>query len=252
MFVGSCFAGNIGQRLTDDHFHTLVNPYGVMYNPVSVLHTVRRLAAEHSDFLSVGQEGKVVPVLTMGTNHVYVEKATGDIVDNCRKRPQQLFQERCLTVDECASAINESVAVLRQTAPELHVILTVSPIRYRKYGYHGSQLSKATLLLAADEVVKACDDVVYFPAYEVVLDELRDYRFYADDMLHPSSLAVSVLYEKFQDTFFSPQAFKMTEEWRPIREAIAHRPFHPESDEYRRFAAATRERQQAFERKWSC
>ena len=144
-----------------------------MYNPASILHTVQRLVADAADLRSVK-----VAFLTLGTNHVYRLKATGEIVDNCQKRPQALFQEETLSVDACADYLQQTVDLLRAQNPDMHVVLTVSPIRYRKYGYHGSQLSKATLLLAVEKV-----DADYFPAYEIVNDELRDYRFYSDDMV---------------------------------------------------------------------
>ena len=178
LFVGSCFAGNIGEHFRRERFRTEVNPYGVMYNPVSILHTIGKLSA-------AGRLRADVAVLTLGTNHVYRLKETGEIVDNCMKRPQRLFSEELLTVDECAQALRQSVELLRKANPEVSIVLTVSPIRYRKYGYHGSQLSKATLLLAVDQVVSQGEEapcpsaLYYFPAYEIVNDELRDYRFYA-------------------------------------------------------------------------
>ena len=116
-------------------------------------------------------------------------------MDNCRKRPQRLFTERELTVDECAEYLCRAIGKLRSVNPDVRVVLTVSPIRYAKYGFHGSQLSKAVLLLAADKVVRGHDMVEYFPAYEIVNDELRDYRFYREDMLHPSDQAVEYIWQ---------------------------------------------------------
>lgn len=131
-------------------------------------------------------------------------------------------------------------------------MFTVSPIRYRKYGYHASQLSKAALLLAIDRLLSAEDSgrMVYFPAYEIVNDELRDYRFYAPDMLHPSEPTADYLYARLKQAYFSPSALRMAEEWAPIREALGHRPLHPDSDAYRRFAEATQQRKQAFESRY--
>ena len=214
LFVGSCFADNIGRRFSSEMFRATVNPYGVMYNPASILHTVQRTTVAPR-----------VAVFTLGTNHVYILKETGEIVDNCQKRPQRLFEERELSVDECADYLRQAISVLRQRRHDVQIIITVSPIRYAKYGYHGSQLSKATLLLAADKLVKefapsslqqSHDNasnseqsgvgVTYFPAYEIVNDELRDYRFYADDMLHPSAVAVEYIWQRMVDTFFTYQA----------------------------------------------
>ena len=252
LFVGSCFADNIGRRFVDDKFRATVNPYGVMYNPASIMHTVKRWTEElvaaqseasdsGSDVSQAINEAPQTAVFTLGTNHVYILNETGEIVDNCRKRPQRLFTERELSVDECADYLRDAVTMLRQINPSVRIIITVSPIRYAKYGFHGSQLSKATLLLAADKLTKEMDNVVYFPAYEIVNDELRDYRFYREDMLHPTDQAVEYIWQRFGETFFSKQTRKFLEEWRPIKAALAHRPFNPEAEEYKKFLEKAKE-----------
>lgn len=241
LFVGSCFADNVGKRFEEEKFRAMVNPFGVMYNPVSVLHTVKKVANHTFD----------TAVFTLGTNHVYVERATGEIVDNCQKRPQREFEERELTVEECADALREAITLLRQANPRVNIIITVSPIRYAKYGYHGSQLSKAVLLLAADKVIKEEGErVYYFPAYEIVNDELRDYRFYKADMLHPNEQAVEYIWEQLVATCFSAEAKQFMEEWRPIKEALAHRPFHPEAAAYQDFIKKTKEKAKMLELKY--
>ena len=276
LFVGSCFADNIGRRFKDEMFRATVNPFGVMYNPASILHTVERTDVAPR-----------VAVFTLGTNHVYILRETGEIVDNCQKRPHRLFEERELTVEECKDYLLRAVNILRERRPDVKVIITVSPIRYAKYGFHGSQLSKATLLLAADQLIKettlnrescfgkesgiskesgigkeSCiskessfskessiskeislnDEqggavVTYFPAYEIVNDELRDYRFYADDMLHPSSLAVEYIWQRMVETFFSDEAKTFLREWAPLKKGFSHRPLNPDGDEYKAFLA---------------
>lgn len=264
LFVGSCFADNIGRRFKDEMFRATVNPFGVMYNPASILHTVERTDVAPR-----------VAVFTLGTNHVYILRETGEIVDNCQKRPHRLFEERELTVDECKDYLLRAVNILRGRRPDVKVIITVSPIRYAKYGFHGSQLSKATLLLAADLLIKETtlnresgidkessfskessiskesgiskeisfnDEqggavVTYFPAYEIVNDELRDYRFYADDMLHPSSLAVEYIWQRMVETFFSDEAKTFLREWAPLKKGFSHRPLNPDGDEYKAFLA---------------
>ena len=241
LFVGSCFADNIGKRFEEEKFRAMVNPFGVMYNPVSVLHTVRKMANHTFD----------TAVFTLGTNHVYVELATGEIVDNCQKRPQREFEEHELTVEECADALHEAITLLRQANPKVNVIITISPIRYAKYGYHGSQLSKAVLLLATDKVIKEEGErVYYFPAYEIVNDELRDYRFYKADMLHPNEQAVEYIWEQLVATCFSAEAKQFLEEWRPIKEALAHRPFNPEAAAYQDFIKKTKEKAKMLELKY--
>ena len=252
LFVGSCFADNIGRRFVEDKFRATVNPYGVMYNPASIMHTVKRWTGElvaaqseasdsGSDVRQVTDEAPQTAVFTLGTNHVYILNETGEIVDNCRKRPQRLFTERELSVDECADYLREAIATLQKINPSVRIIITVSPIRYAKYGFHGSQLSKATLLLAADKLTNEMDNVVYFPAYEIVNDELRDYRFYREDMLHPTDQAVEYIWQRFGETFFSKQTVKFLEEWRLIKAALAHRPFNPEAEEYKKFLEKAKE-----------
>ena len=246
LLVGSCFADHLGRRFTDNRFPATVNPYGVMYNPVSILHTVQRSLEE-------GTRADVA-IFTLGTNHVYILRETGEVVDNCRKRPQRLFEEKELTVEECTGQLAQAVDLLLGQTGEgrrLHVIITVSPIRYAKYGYHGSQLSKSTLLLAAERLVKQYPGVVsYFPAYEIVNDELRDYRFYREDMLHPSEQTVEYIWEKFRAAYFSQEAEQMLAEWKPIREALGHKPFDPQNEEYRRFLQQTRRKEKAFMEKY--
>lgn len=247
LFVGSCFADNIGQRFVADKFRAVVNPDGVMYNPASILHTVdryvERLEAEDA-------EAPRTAVFTLGTNHVYILNETGEIVDNCRKRPQRLFTERELTVDECAEYLCRAIGRLRSVNPDMRVVLTVSPIRYAKYGFHGSQLSKAVLLLAANKVVRGQDMVEYFPAYEIVNDELRDYRFYREDMLHPSDQAVEYIWQRFGDTYFSEHTRSFLEEWRPVKAALGHRPFNADSEEHKEFLRKTMEKADALKAKY--
>lgn len=230
LFVGSCFADNIGKRFVDEMFLATVNPLGVMYNPASILHTIQSI-----------EDAPRVAFLTLGTNHVYILKETGEIVDNCRKRPARLFHEEELTVDECAEYLQKAVDILYSRNKDVQVVVTVSPIRYAKYGYHGSQLSKATLQLAADKLVKANVNCTYFPAYEIVNDELRDYRFYREDMLHPTDQTVEYIWQRLQETYLSNAAKDFIKSWRPLKEAIRHRPFNPDGAEYIAFANKTKE-----------
>lgn len=257
LFVGSCFADNIGRRFEEEKFRAVVNPYGVMYNPVSILHTVGRYVDENRNSLAAasleeesGTEVPLVAVFTLGTNHVYRLKETGEIVDNCQKRPQRLFLEEELTIDQCRDALAEAVDKLRGIVPGVQVIITVSPIRYAKYGFHGSQLSKATLLLAADRLCREYGCCSYFPAYEIVNDELRDYRFYKEDMLHPSDQAVAYIWERFSAAYFSKETNAFLEKWRPIKAALNHRPFNPDSEEHLVFMQRTQEKIEELKRQY--
>ena len=241
LFVGSCFADSIGQRFREEGFPVTVNPYGTMYNPASILHTIERWTAQVKTVF-----------LTLGTNHVYRLKETGEIVDNCEKRPAALFQEEELSVDTCTDYLMQAVTLLRQVNPDIRIVLTVSPIRYRKYGYHGSQLSKATLLLAVEKIrVNLCQSVAYFPAYEIVNDELRYYRFYKSDMLHPSEQTVEYIWQRLYESYLSDEAKAFIQEWAPLKAAFHHKPFDPESEEYKAFMHKTMLKVAELKKKYS-
>ena len=240
LFVGSCFADNMGKKFTAEKFNTLVNPYGVMYNPASVYHTIQRIS--------------FVPdyaILTLGTNRVYILKETNEIVDNCRKQPQNLFREEQLSIEECVNYLSLAIDRLIELNKDIKIIVTVSPIRYAKYGFHGSQLSKATLLLASQQLLERYPDrVEYFPAYEIVNDELRDYRFYAADMLHPTEQAVDYIWERFSDTYFSQSTTDFIAEWRPLKQALAHKVLDTTSNEFIKFKQSSIEKLNSIAEKY--
>ena len=240
LFVGSCFADNMGKKFTAEKFNTLLNPYGVMYNPASVYHTIQRIS--------------FVPdyaILTLGTNRVYILKETNEIVDNCRKQPQNLFREEQLSIEECVNYLSLAIDRLIELNKDIKIIVTVSPIRYAKYGFHGSQLSKATLLLASQQLLERYPDrVEYFPAYEIVNDELRDYRFYAADMLHPTEQAVDYIWERFSDTYFSQSTTDFIAEWRPLKQALAHKVLDATSNDFIKFKQSSIEKLNSIAEKY--
>ena len=298
LFVGSCFATEIGHRFQEQGFPVVVNPFGTMYNPASILHTIQRLFLPLSRGSQRGSEqgndeagqttlnpsysgGEEVTYktvfLTLGTNHVYRLKSTGEIVDNCEKRPQSLFTEEELSVEACADYLQQAITLLREQNPSVRIILTVSPIRYRKYGYHASQLSKATLLLAVERLFlplsrgsqrgsdplhdslaqttpnpsySGGERITYFPAYEIVNDELRDYRFYKPDMLHPSDQAVEYIWQRLSETYFSLETKAFLQEWAPLKAALNHKPFDAESQEYKAFMHKTMLKVEALRKKY--
>ena len=240
LFVGSCFADNMGKKFTAEKFNALVNPYGVMYNPASVYHTIQRIS--------------FVPdyaILTLGTNRVYILKETNEIVDNCRKQPQNLFREEQLSIEECVNYLSLAIDRLIELNKDIKIIVTISPIRYAKYGFHGSQLSKATLLLASQQLLERYPDrVEYFPAYEIVNDELRDYRFYAADMLHPTEQAVDYIWERFSDTYFSQSTTDFIAEWRPLKQALAHKVLDATSNDFIKFKQSSIEKLNLIAKKY--
>ncbi len=235
VILGSCFADNVGQIASDFGFNLCRNPFGTLYNPVSVCNSVARLSSgvpfEEADCVRMGAGSDLVcsfshhtsfarkvpsdflenanrslagasefwkearkVIVTLGTAWCYQYIRTGEIVSNCLKIDAREFERRCLTVPEVSLLLRNMLA----KHPDKEFVFTVSPIRHFKDGAHGNQLSKSTLLLAVDEVCKAFPERTdYFPAYEIVLDELRDYRFYAEDMLHPSRQSVDYLWKRF-------------------------------------------------------
>ena len=274
MLMGSCFAAHIGARLQEARFRCDANPYGVLYNPLSISAALREMLAgkvyaaadlyphqglwhspmHHGDFSAATPDEALQRInsrlrpasaalpaldfllLTWGTAWVYEDRATGHVAGNCHKRPETCFLRRRLAVDEIVEDAASLFDALWQQNASLQVVLTVSPIRHVRDGLHDNQLSKATLLLAADRLCAAFPGrVFYFPAYELLQDELRDYRFYADDLVHPSPLAVRYVWERFAQWCLSPEAVRLMAEVEDIRKALAHRPLHPESEEYKRF-----------------
>ena len=274
MLLGSCFAAHIGARLQEARFRCDANPYGVLYNPLSISAALREMLAgkvyaaadlyphqglwhspmHHGDFSAatpaealqrinsrLRPASAALPaldflLLTWGTAWVYEDRTTGRVAGNCHKLPETRFLRRRLSVDEIVEDAASLFDSLWRQRASLQVVLTVSPIRHVRDGLHDNQLSKATLLLAADRLCAAFPGrVFYFPAYELLQDELRDYRFYADDLVHPSPLAVRYVWERFAEWCLSPEAVRLMAEVEDIRKALAHRPLHPESEEYKRF-----------------
>lgn len=276
---GSCFTESIGERLAAAKFRCLQNPFGVLYNPLSIATALQQVEQRkvytsddlfydrglwgsrmhHSSFSAADREECLRKVndgiaagaafldkadwlvLTFGTAWVYEWKADGSVVGNCHKLPERLFSRRLLRVEEIACAWQSLLEELRTAHPQLHVLFTVSPIRHTKDGLHGNQLSKATLLLAVDCLCTSLPFCHYFPSYEILLDELRDYRFYADDMYHPSRQAVDYIWECFSATYFSEATRRLVGECQEVRRAAEHRPFHPESEAHQQFKARQRQ-----------
>lgn len=301
LVIGSCFAEHIGRWMNGNKFDCPVNPYGVLYNPMSLLQALEEMDAgrqytekdvfqygglwsswmHHSSFSSPERTQLLerinltnrrmqahfshlaLLIVTWGTNHAYFfreesratvrnievspEKNEDFLVGNCHKVPQSCFDERTFSVEE----IVEAYSGWLEKHPFLKVLFTVSPIRYRKYGFHESNLSKATLLLAQDELCRRFKGrCFYFPAYELLMDELRDYRFYADDMVHPSEKAVEYVKECFSKSYFSSDTQAINRECESIVKAIAHRPLHPETDVYQCFLRKIVLRIQAIKEKY--
>lgn len=264
VLVGSCFSDNIGERMIDDGFESIVNPFGPVYNPVSVRNAIRAIVESesvtaesliehegrwhsfsfHSRY-SRNTPGEAVDVmnesvsnarealgraslliLTLGTTRAFRLKSTGEIVANCHKIPANNFDEIVLTTEDCRAALADAVKTARSMNHALKVIFTVSPLRYLGNGAHDNALSKATLLLAVEDVIRSMENVYYFPAFEIMMDDLRDYRFYADDMKHPSAQAVKYIYEKFAEAYFTDLTRQIASGKLKDTLRLRHRPFN--------------------------
>ncbi len=278
MFLGSCFSNNIGQKLLDLKFRVDMNPFGILYNPESIANSLKilldkRVFTENDLFQDQGvwnsfyhhsQFSDIDPkevlrkindrlslsyeflkkasflIITFGTAGVYQLKKTGQIVSNCHKIPATGFKRFRLDVNEITNTYNKLLVQLREFNPDLKIIFTVSPIRHWKDGAVENQLSKATLLLAIDTLIKEDRNrfCSYFPSYELVMDELRDYRFYAEDMLHISQVAVDYIFDRFCKAAVSAESMEVSVSVAKIIRSLQHRPFNPKSVEYEKFIQA--------------
>jgi hypothetical protein len=261
MFIGSCFASSIGSQMENGHMPVMINPAGAVFNPVSVINTLETFTTgkefvledlhfydgtwlsfyHYTDFSScdpakvlnkINQRTKEALCflkdarflfITLGTARVYKLKKSGLVVSNCHKIPAAQFESCLLTVDEIVAPWNEQLNKLHSLFPQLKIIFTISPVRHWKDGAHGNQVSKSVLFVAVEELLKHSTKPGYFPAYELLMDDLRDYRFYAEDMLHPSSTAVNYIWESFTGCFFDSQTSNLWKEISRITKALNHR-----------------------------
>ena len=273
LFLGSCFTENIGNKMLDLKFPALVNPFGVMYNPVSVQSGLEILI-EQSEFkesdlglfndqwfsfyhdtefsdvdqtICLGKINKSIELasrqlrnadyllITFGTSWVYKYLKSGNIVSNCHKIPAKEFERIKLDTEdifvEWANLINR----LHELNKNLKIIFTVSPVRHWKDGPVQNQLSKSTLILAIHQLKERFKSIEYFPAYEILMDDLRDYRFYADDMLHPSKVAIDYIWDQFVQTYLEKKTVDITKEVERILLAKTHRPLNQNTPSHKKF-----------------
>ncbi len=277
--VGSCFAELMGRQLAENKLPVLINPFGILFNPVSIgklitgaVHNTpladawverqgtwfhydfhSRFAANQHEALQQQLERAMasthrflqrtdVLLLTFGTAWVYTLKATGEVVANCHKVPAGQFERRLLSLREITEAFKRCYLALKELRAPLQIILTVSPVRHTKDTLPLNQVSKSTLRVACHELAQSLPDVHYFPSYELMMDDLRDYRFYQPDMIHPSEVAEAYIWQKFSEAYLTPEAKDFIGEWTEVRKAMAHRPFQPDAMAHRHFLERTLQR----------
>ncbi len=274
IFMGSCFTENVGNKMAVLKYSVDINPFGILYNPVSVANGIdillnkKEFTADdliqhdglwhsfyhHGKFSSADKNKTLRTInnrirtsaeylknanflfITFGTAWVYKYKSTGEMVSNCHKIPAKEFKRVRLSVNETVEIYQKLLVDIKKINPELVVVFTVSPIRHWKDGAVENQRSKSTLLLAIDEIIKASNtNCTYFPSYEIVMDELRDYRFYTDDMIHISEVAIQHIWEKFEVALISDESREISKEVQKIVAAANHRPFNKFTKEHQSF-----------------
>jgi len=280
MLIGSCFVETIGKKFQDGGFQTTINPFGILYNPHSLVQSIERLLnpipfetadlfsyqgvwnsfAYHSRFSYPSREETLRNIneqlasgamrmqsarwlmITLGTAWVYKLADSGAVVANCHKLPENRFIRHRMSEEEIVEVFTPLIERLHILNPALRILMTVSPIRHWKDGAHENQLSKASLLLAIEQIQQRFSFVHYFPSYELMMDELRDYRFYAEDMIHPNATAIGFIWEKLLLNYLNRDAQKTLKEVEQLNKALQHRSLHPGSEADLRFHNQTAQR----------
>lgn len=279
--IGSCFVDNIGEKLEKGKFKNLRNPFGIFYHPAAIENFITRVAKSHvynaeevfyhnerwhcfeahsalsspkKDVLLAELNQKITftqkflkqathVIITLGTAYSYKLKETGSYVANCHKVPQAQFDKELMLVEEVKTRLENTLDLLKEINPRLKVIFTISPVRHLRDGVVENQRSKAQLLAAVGGLVKnSPESFKYFPSYEIMMDDLRDYRFYKEDMIHPNDVAIEYIWNKFKEAWISRDACNVLEEIAAIEQGLNHRPFNPDSQAHRSFLLKLEER----------
>jgi len=272
--LGSCFAVNMAEKFDYFKFQNTINPVGILFHPMAIekfigfavnkkaftetdifFHNERwRCFDVHSDLsnsdkdlllqnlnATVSETYRQLStashlIITFGTAWIYRNIELDEIVANCHKIPQKQFKKELLSVPEIQKSIQNTIHFLQQINPELHIIFTISPVRHIKDGFVENQWSKSNLISALQEIVNRKSQILnYFPSYEIMMDELRDYRFYAEDMIHPNQTAINYIWKRFSETWISDSAFPVMEQVDSIQKSLQHRPFDPNSQNHQAF-----------------
>ncbi|MCT4580573.1 MAG: GSCFA domain-containing protein [Flavobacteriales bacterium] len=282
--IGSCFTNNIGNKLLEDQFDVSINPFGILFNPISVANAIKGCIDQkeftakdllqqgeqwlslqhHSAFNALTKEEILTNIndtikankdyyakgsflfITFGSAWIYTHLASQTVVANCHKIPQKQFTKSLLTVEELVKCYSSLLYEIREYNPNLNIVFTISPVRHWKDGVIENNQSKAVLHLAIMELVNNFDFVSYFPSYEIVLDELRDYRFYKADLLHPNQQAVDYIYERFSEVYYHTETQQLNRSIRKVKAALSHRPFNIDSKEHQHFLEKTKQKIEAL------
>lgn len=270
--LGSCFAENIGEKLNYFKFRNITNPFGIIFNPISIEKLVERAVMKnyftekdlfyhnerwhcfeiHSDLSNNSQpefleklnklleefilqiQSSTIFIITYGTSWIYRNLNDNKVVANCHKMPQNQFTKELLSVENILKSIQNTIFLIQSVNSNAQFIFTISPVRHIKDGFFENNVSKAHLFSAIFESVKN-ENVSYFPSYEILMDELRDYRFYKNDMLHPSETAIAYIWDKFKNSFINPTVFSTINDVEVIQKGLEHKAFNPDSESHQLF-----------------
>ncbi|PKB15877.1 GSCFA domain-containing protein [Flavobacterium sp. 5] len=272
--LGSCFAENMGAKFQYFKFQNETNPFGIIFNPVSIERIIRRVVTQelftekdvffhnerwhcfdiHSDWSNSNKEellenlNKILKstiqqlidsthiIITYGTSWVYRNNESQEIVANCHKVPQKQFSKELLSIKIIDNSIQNTIDLIKQINPNCNFIFTISPVRHIKDGFIENQLSKSHLFTALPKTINHQSSTInYFPSYEIMMDELRDYRFYAEDMLHPNQTAIDYIWERFSESCITENSFQTMKEVSEIQKGLNHRSFNPNSEQHFKF-----------------
>jgi hypothetical protein len=274
LLLGSCFAENIGRKFEYFKFQSTTNPFGIIFNAVSLEKLIRRAVENrtftendiffhnelwhcyevHSELSNPDKEeflsnlNSILEsthrhitslthcIITLGTSWVYRNMESNEIVANCHKVPQKHFTKELLSISQTEVSLQNLVSLIHSVNPNCHFIFTVSPVRHIKDGFVENTLSKAHLITALHKTITHYPSpMTYFPSYEIMMDELRDYRFYAEDMLHPSQTAIDYIWEQFATSTISEESQSLMIEIESVQKSLAHKPFNPNSESHQKF-----------------
>ena len=273
LLIGSCFTENIGKKFEYFKFQNSTNPFGILFHPKAIeklvlnainqkeysdkdvfLHNERWHCFDaHSELSDASKENLLLNlnstirftfqqinnsthlVITLGTSWVYREIASDKIVANCHKIPQKKFLKELLTIEEISESLEAIISLIKSINPKIEIIFTVSPVRHLKDGFIENSLSKSHLISAIHQVVEPRNHTHYFPSFEIMMDDLRDYRFYKSDMIHPNDTAINYIWEQFKNTWIDETSQNVMTEIDSIQKGLSHRPFNESSEQHQQF-----------------
>jgi lysophospholipase L1-like esterase len=289
ILLGSCFSDNIGQKLSYHKFQSVLNPFGILFHPKAIESVIKnaitkkeyteedvfffnerwqsftthsKLSAsskeealnqlnQASALINTALKSSTHIIITLGTSWVYRFLASGKIVANCHKVPQHKFKKELLPITEINKSLSSIISLVRKVNPNINFIFTISPVRHLRDGFIENQQSKSHLISALHQIIKNQKNIFYFPSYEIMMDELRDYRFYKEDMIHPNQIAINYIWEKFYENWLSDEAIDLKKQVIKIQRGLEHKPFNTDSNEYREFLSSLQKKIKALKKKYS-